>query len=135
MGEGGEGGAGTVNEAVGRSGTGPTYLAVGRSGTCLTHLFGEDADVSGGDTDGVADAEAQLAVTVAGDFGFQGVAGVFAQQLETDGRAGGGDVAHLGQDGAVSGLGLRRNFQLIRAHIGDGGFRALGSSMKEIDVA
>ncbi len=76
-----------------------------------------------------------MAVTVAGDFGFQGVAGVFAQQLETDGRAGGGDVAHLGQDGAVSGLGLRRNFQLIRAHIGDGGFRALGSSMKEIDVA
>ena len=53
-----------------------------------------------------------MAVTVAGDFGFQGVAGVFAQQLETDGRAGGGDVAHLGQDGAVSGLGLRRNFQL-----------------------
>ena len=65
-----------MNEAVGRSGTGPTYLTVGRSGTCLTHLFGEDADVSRRHADRVADAEAQLAVTVAGDFGLQGVAGM-----------------------------------------------------------
>ncbi len=109
--------------------------SAGRSGTGPTLLFGEDAHVSGGDTDGVADAEAQLPVTVAGDFGFQGVAGIFAQKLQTDGRTGGSDVAYFGQDDAVSGLRLQRNFQLIRAHIRDRGFRALRSSMEEVDVA
>ena len=77
----------------------------------------EDAESAGGDGYAIYGTGLQFAITLAGNLGFEGLAGVFPLEFEADGGACRGDEANHGGDGMIIMLLPWGYFEFVWANI------------------